>query len=98
MLDSIAINIVLSLVVIVLAHQLWDHLRNTYSTKKQKNIAESQTNKYKAIIEELRENRESVPVSVPSVKTLEKEDDLAVFLSPEEKDWMVKELAAYITK
>jgi hypothetical protein len=89
--DSIVINIVLSLAIIVIAHQLWDHLRNTYSTKKQKNVAEFQTNKYKAIIEELRENRVSEP-------TIEKEDDLAAFLTPEEKDWMVKELAAYITK
>jgi hypothetical protein len=89
--DSIAINIVLSLVVIVLAHQLWDHLRNTYSTKKQKNIAEFQTNKYKAIIEELRENRVKEPEEiVPEEETS--------FLSPEEKDWMMRELEAYLTK
>ena len=92
--DSIIINVLLSLAIIILAHQLWDHLRNTYSVKKQKNMAEFQTNKYKAIIDELQENRESGL----SEKTVDKEDDLAVFLSPEEKDWMMKELAAYITK
>jgi hypothetical protein len=90
--DSIIINIVLSLAVIILAHFLWDHLKNTYSTKKQKNIAEFQTNKYKAIIEELRENREPVP----SEKSVDKEDDVYSFLSPEEKDWMVKELASFM--
>jgi hypothetical protein len=89
--DSIAINILLSLAIIVLAHQLWDHLRNTYSTKKQKNIAESQTNKYKAIIEELRENRVKDPGSMVS-------EEETWFLSPEEKDWMVRELAAYLAK
>jgi hypothetical protein len=92
--DSIIINVLLSLAIIILAHQLWDHLKNTYSVKKQKNMAEFQTNKYKAIIDELQENRESGL----SEKTVDKEDDLAVFLSPEEKDWMMKELAAYITK
>lgn len=92
--DSIAINIVLSLAIIIIAHQVWDHLRNTYSTKKQKNLAESQTNKYKAIIEELRENRGPGP----GEKIVDKEDDIATFLSPEEKDWMVKELAAYLAK
>jgi DNA-directed RNA polymerase specialized sigma subunit len=86
--DSIVINIVLSLAIIIISHQVWDHLRNTYSTKKQKNIAEFQTNKYKVIIEELRENRVKEP----------EEDDLAAFLSQEEKHWMAKELAAYITK
>lgn len=89
--DSIIINIVLSLAVIILAHLLWDHLKNTYSTKKQKNIAEFQTNKYKAIIEELRENRLPETISV-------QEDDIASFLSSEEKDWMVKELSAYLAK
>lgn len=92
--DSIIINIVFSLAIIILAHQLWDHLRNTYSVKKQKNMAEFQTNKYKAIIDELRENRGPGP----GQKTVDKEDDIATFLSPEEKDWMVKELAAYLTK
>lgn len=90
--DSIVINIVLSLAIIIIAHQVWDHLRNTYSTKKQKNLAESQTNKYKAIIDELRENRVKEPEAIAQ------EEDDAGFLSPEEKDWMVKELAAYITK
>ena len=92
--DSIAINIVFSLAIIILAHQLWDHLRNTYSVKKQKNMAEFQTNKYKAIIDELRENR----VSGLSEKPVDKEDDIATFLSPEEKDWMTKELAAFLAK
>jgi len=89
--DSIVINIVLSLAVIILAHQLWDHLKNTYSTKKQKNIAEFQTNKYKAIIEELRENQDNPVHSIPK-------EDVDVFLSPEEKEWMAKELSAYLSK
>jgi len=87
--DSIIINIVLSLAVIILAHLLWDHLKNTYSTKKQKNIVEFQTNKYKAIIGELRENR-------GQEMSLNQDSDLASFLSPEEKDWMVKELASFM--
>ncbi len=88
--DYISINILLSLAIIVFAHYIWDHLKNTYSTKKQKNLVDFQTNKYKAIIEELRENR--VVVAKPSI---EEED---VFLSPEEKEWMVKELSAYLAQ
>jgi len=89
--DYISINILLSLAIIVFAHYIWDHLKNTYSTKKQKNLVEFQTNKYKAIIEELRENR--LVVAKPAI---EEEED--VFLSPEEKDWMVKELSAYLAQ
>ena len=88
--DYISINILLSLAIIVFAHYIWDHLKNTYSTKKQKNLVDFQTNKYKAIIEELRENR--LVVAKPAI---EEED---VFLSPEEKDWMVKELSAYLAQ
>jgi hypothetical protein len=37
-------------------------------------------------------------VSGLSEKPVDKEDDIATFLSPEEKDWMVKELAAFLAK
>jgi hypothetical protein len=92
--DSIIINVLLSLAIIILAHQLWDHLKNTYSVKKQKNMAEFQTNKYKAIIDELQENR----VTQENETLVAPKEDIEVFLSPEEKDWMMKELAAYLVK
>ena len=86
--DYIIINIALSLAIIVFAHYIWDHLKNTYSVKKVKSLADIQTNKYKTMIDELREGpRES------SVETM---PDESRFLSIEEKHWMVKELSSYL--
>ena len=87
--DYIIINIALSLAVIVFAHFIWEHLKNTYSIKKVKNLAEIQTNKYKAMIDELRDGNRA-PDPVPEADS----DDS--FLSPEEKNWMVSELHAYL--
>jgi hypothetical protein len=92
--DYIIINIALSLAIIVFAHFIWEHLKNTYSTKKVKNLAEIQTHKYKAMIDELRDGaRAAVP------PTEDPDNDIVAadsFLSPQEKDWMVKELHAYL--
>jgi hypothetical protein len=89
--DYIIINIALSLAVIVFAHFIWEHLKNTYSIKKVKNLAEIQTNKYKAMIDELRDgNRAPDPEPVPE------HDSDDSFLSAEEKNWMVRELHAYL--
>ena len=37
-------------------HTLWIYILDTYSTKKTKNIVNTQVNKYKKIINELQEN------------------------------------------
>jgi hypothetical protein len=82
--NYILINVLLSLAIILFSHYVWEYLKNTYSTKKTKTIAE---NKYKAMIEELRESR---------VTTIAEEKP--VFLTQEEKEWMEHELAAFMSQ
>lgn len=50
------INIIVSIFIIYIIHSLWLYLLDTYSTKKTKDIVNTQVNKYKKIINELQEN------------------------------------------
>ena len=58
---SFFLNITISLIIIYLCHQLWEYLKNTFSTKITKDLASSQIQKYKQMIEEIQngELRES---------------------------------------
>jgi len=49
----IFLNIIISLIIIYLCHQLWEYLKNTFSTKITKDLAGSQIQKYKQMIEEI---------------------------------------------
>ena len=42
---------------IYLCHSGWIYLKDTYSTKKTKDLVNTQVNKYKQIIQEIQENR-----------------------------------------
>ena len=55
----IFLNIIISLIIIYLCHQLWEYLKNTFSTKITKDLATSQIQKYKQMMEELRESETS---------------------------------------
>ena len=55
---SILINIAISISIIIIGHYLWAHLIETYSDKVTKDILGSQTQKYKAIIDELQRKTE----------------------------------------
>uniref|UniRef100_A0A6C0JNC9 Uncharacterized protein n=1 Tax=viral metagenome TaxID=1070528 RepID=A0A6C0JNC9_9ZZZZ len=52
----IILNIIISIFIIYMLHTLWIYILDTYSTKKTKNIVNTQVNKYKKIINELQEN------------------------------------------
>lgn len=47
------ITIAISIIIIYLLHQLWEYFKESYSTKRTKNIIGIQTEKYKKIIEDL---------------------------------------------
>ena len=55
----IFLNIIISLIIIYLCHQLWEYLKDTFSTKITKDLATSQIQKYKQMMEELRESETS---------------------------------------
>ena len=55
---SILQNIIISMLVIFLAHHLILHLKDSYTIKKTKNLTEIQGKKYKTILDEVFSNNE----------------------------------------
>lgn len=53
MLFSILQNVLISILVIFLAHHLMIHLKDSYTIKKTKDFAELQSKKYKSILDEV---------------------------------------------
>jgi flagellar biosynthesis component FlhA len=58
----IFINIIFSTLIIYITHHIWNYLKDTYSTKKTKDLVNTQIDKYKKIIDELQENQSKIPV------------------------------------
>ena len=53
---SILINIVLSLLIIYIGHYVWNYIKETYSTKKTKDLVNTQIKKYKKMMQEMQDN------------------------------------------
>jgi glucan phosphoethanolaminetransferase (alkaline phosphatase superfamily) len=56
--SSLFVNIIISILIIFIAHSLWNYIKNTYSTKKTKDLIGSQIQKYKSMLEEIQNQRE----------------------------------------
>jgi len=65
---SIMIKIVISLLCIFLGHQLWNYIKDNYSTKKTNYLVCSQINKYKTMIQEIQETKIEQPVENNDLK------------------------------
>ena len=52
---EICLTIIISIIVIYGTHYLWNNIVNSYSTKKTKNLVDSQIQKYKKIIGEIQQ-------------------------------------------
>ena len=46
-------NIIISIIIIILIHYLFNYLKDTYTTKKTKDLVKTQTDKYKTILDEM---------------------------------------------
>jgi ABC-type cobalt transport system substrate-binding protein len=46
-------NIIISIIIIILIHYLFNYLKDTYTTKKTKDLVKTQTDKYKTILDEI---------------------------------------------
>jgi len=46
-------NIIISIIIIILIHYLFNYLKDTYTTKKTKDLVNTQTEKYKTILDEM---------------------------------------------
>ena len=69
----ILINIIVSLIIIYGIHAFWNYLKDTYSTKKTKDLVGSQIQKYKKMVDEIQQNRANVPGSPTSTIISEKD-------------------------
>ena len=79
-------TIVFSIVIILFGHYLWNSIKDTYSTKKTKDLVGSQTQKYKNILNEYIENTKPlVPINTTTS-----------YLSEEEKTNMNMDLLQFI--
>jgi hypothetical protein len=58
--SSIFINIIISILIIFILHSLWIYVKNTYSTKKTKDLVGSQIQKYKNMIEEIQTHQTNI--------------------------------------
>ena len=78
---EITITIIISILVIYGGHYLWNNIISSYSTKKTKNLVDSQIQKYKKIIGEIQQNSGS---------------QSETFLTEEEKKNMDESLTEYV--
>jgi hypothetical protein len=80
MVVNILFQIFISIIIIFSLHYLYNYFKNTYSTKKTKNIVDIQVQKYQDILNELQQNQTTN----------------ITFLSDEEKNKMNDELSKLI--
>ena len=76
-------NIILSLCVILVLQYIWDYCKTQYTTRKTKNIVDTQTQKYRDIIREIQQ---------PALSTPEQNE----YISEEEKEQMIHELTRFL--
>ena len=55
---SIIIKIIVSIIIILIGHHLWNYLKDNYSVKKTKDLLGSQIQKYKTILEEVQKEQD----------------------------------------
>jgi hypothetical protein len=84
LLFSILIRIIISILIIYGIHQIWEYLKDTYSTKKTKDLVNTQIQKYKKMMNEIQENNklgspspdENVEINIESM-----DKDLTEFMN-----------------
>jgi hypothetical protein len=77
------INILISIFIILISHFLWNYLKDNLTTKKTKDLANIQANKYKKIVEEIQKTTSSCSPTKPFENEMERkemENDLSLFL------------------
>ena len=79
--SSLFVNIIISILIIFIAHSLWNYIKNTYSTKKTKDLIGSQIQKYKSMLEEIqRREKEKEYNQMDPSEEISIENDLAKWM------------------
>lgn len=83
-------TIVVSIILIIGFHYTWNYIKDTYSTKRTKDLVGFQTEKYKSIVKEIIENRPPIPHYHDDSSTQ------SGFLNSNEKKSMDDDLTAFM--
>jgi hypothetical protein len=78
--SSLFVNIIISILIIFIAHSLWNYIKNTYSTKKTKDLIGSQIQKYKTMLEEIQNQKEKGYNELELNEEISIENDLAKWM------------------
>jgi len=93
---NIILNVTLSIITIFIAHHLWEYCKINYTSQKTKNLVEIHASKYKQIAEDMERNmKPDVPANETKNYKIEPTDTI-IFLPPNEKEWIHKELTSFI--
>jgi hypothetical protein len=101
---AILFNCILSIIIIFIAHQLWEYCKINYTTQKTKNLVEMQASKYKQIAEDMERNSSPMHsgtyLNSTELVMVEKQIPVKIqpsdFLPLDEKEWIHNELASFI--
>jgi hypothetical protein len=108
MLWYITINIIIALLTILLLQYIWNYLKDNYSTKKTKDLAEFQAQKYKDMFltlsnspdeDTMRQNISVDPVTPTTSPISMSASTSSVnieWLNPNEEQWMTQELGSFM--
>lgn len=77
--QNFVLTIVGSLLIILAGHYLWNYLRDTYTTKKTKNLIHGQIEKYQKIIEQMQRQSGSNEQFLNEKDQVDMTDDLSAF-------------------
>jgi len=80
----IVINILISIIIIYGMHLFWIYLKDTYSTKKTKDLVNTQIQKYKQIVDEIQQNNKDAGSQSTN------------FISKKERQTMDRELTEFM--
>ena len=71
---SIIINIFISIIIIYGIHLFWNYLKDTYSTKKTKDLVNTQIQKYKIMVDEIQQSNPVLSSQSSTFTELEKQN------------------------
>ncbi len=84
-------TIVFSIIIIIVFHYTWNYIKDTYSTKRTKDLVGFQTEKYKSIVKEIIENRPPPPEEYNT-----NTENSSGFLNQNEKKSMDDDLTSFM--
>lgn len=80
---GISIQIIVFIFIIYICHSIWIYLKDTYSTKKTKDLVNTQVSKYKQIISELQENNSRTSMAKSTLELESMDNILTSFMENE---------------